>query len=275
MMKFRDTDQLPPVTTLTSKKSVAIQLLQQLGLPFLYDQSTDWTTESTAYNLRIPAVPAIVVYASTVQEIQHVVSIGVEAGLKVSARCGGHSYASLGHGGENDHLIVDLTSMNSVVVDSNTNIATVEAGARLGHVASELHDQGGRAISHGSCPGVGISGHLLHGGYGWASHNKGLALDWMIGANVVLANGTELHCSRTDNPDLFWALRGAGSNFGIVTSYELDTFAAPSISTPFNVSLQWSTEKQKVDGLEALVKFSQTAPTELNMRCMCIPASSS
>lgn len=266
-MKLRDIDNSPPVTTTASQKSVAIRLLQGTEIPFLHDQNTNWTIESTAYNLRVPAVPAIIVYASTVQEVQHVVAIGVEAGLKVSARCGGHSYASLGHGGENDHLIVDLTSMNRVVVNPTTNIATVQAGARLGHVASELHDQGGRAISHGSCPGVGISGHLLHGGYGWASHNKGLALDWMIGANVVLSNGTEVHCSKTENPDLFWALRGAGSSFGIVTSYELDTFAAPAISTPFSVSLMWKTEEQKKDGLNALVEFSRTAPTELNMRC--------
>lgn len=274
-MKLREFDEsLPTAPTRTnnspSKTRVATRLLQRLNLSVVDEKSTNWTTESTAYNLRVPVVPSIVVYAHTARQIQDVVSVGVTADLKVSARCGGHSYASLGHGGENDHLIVDLTHMNSVVVDPTTHIATVGAGARLGHVANELYSQGGRAISHGSCPGVGISGHILHGGYGWASHNKGLALDWMLGANVVLANGTEVHCSKTDNPDLFWALRGAGSNFGIVTSYELSTFPAPSTSTPFKIPLGWQTEDQKTKGVKALVDFARSAPAELNMRCECV-----
>lgn len=163
--------------------------------------------------------------------------------------------------------MVDLTHMNSVTVDKNTKIATVEAGARLGHVASELLRQGGRAIAHGSCPGVGIAGHILHGGYGWASHNKGLTLDLMLGAHIVLANGTHVHCSAAENADLFWAIRGAGSNFGIVTSFELKTFETPIISTPFKVPLDWYTENEKIEGVKALVQFARTMPAELNMRC--------
>lgn len=255
-----------------SKKEIAIQSLRNSSIPFLDDEHRSWAAETTAYNLRVPATPALIVYTETAQQVQNAVASGVAAGLKVSARCGGHSYASLGHGGENDHLIVDLTPIDSVVVDPITHIATVGAGARLGHVASQLHKQGGRAIAHGSCPGVGISGHMLHGGYGWASHNKGLALDWMIGASVVLANGTIVDCSETENPDLFWALRGAGSSFGIVISYRLNTFPAPTVSTPFKVSLSWHTEEQKLHGLRALVHFSRTTPPELNMRRTYTPA---
>lgn len=274
-MKLPKSDEALPVaptatTKPATKKASAIQLLQQLSLSFVDEKSTTWATESTAFNLRVPAVPALVAYAHTAQQIQDVVSIAVTTGLKVSARCGGHSYSSLGYGGEDGHLVVDLTHMNSISVDPTTHIATVGAGARLGHVASELYKQGGRAISHGSCPAVGISGHLLHGGYGWASHSKGLSLDWMIGANVVLANGTQVHCSRAQNPDLFWALRGAGSSFGIVTSYELNTFSAPPSSIPFSVPLDWQTEQQKLDGVAALVEFARSAPSELNMRCRCL-----
>ncbi|KAJ4393976.1 hypothetical protein N0V93_003193 [Gnomoniopsis smithogilvyi] len=248
------------------RKTAAVESLQRLNVPFIDATSTDWTIETTAYNLRRPAIPALIVYANTPKQVQDAVACGVQAGLKVSARCGNHSYASLGLGGEDDHLVVDLTPMHSVIVDENTKVATVEAGARLGHVASELLRQGGRAIAHGSCPGVGIAGHLLHGGYGWASHNKGLALDWLISANIVLANGTHVHCSTIENPDLFWALRGAGSNFGIVTSFELKTFEAPIISTPFKVPLNWHTESEKAEGVKTLVEFARTTPPELNMR---------
>lgn len=257
-----------------SKKTAAIRYLQRLSIPFIDEASTEWSDETTAYNLRLPAVPLLIVYANTPKQVQDAVACGVQAGLKVSARCGNHSYTSLGLGGEDDHLVVDLTPMNSVNVDDKTNIATVEAGARLGHVAHELLRQGGRAIAHGSCPGVGIAGHMLHGGYGWASHNKGLALDWMIGAHVVLANGTRVHCSAIENSDLFWALRGAGSNFGIVTSFELNTFEAPLISTPFKVPLSWHTEKEKAEGVRTLVEFARIAPAELNMRRTYNPCTS-
>lgn len=255
----------------TQKAEVAIRCLQRLSVPFLTSQGANWADSTATSNIRVPYTPALLVYAKTVQHVQDAVACGVSSGLKVSARSGGHSYASFGLGGEDDHLIVDLTNLDSIEIDPNTNIATVGAGVRLGNLATGLYNQGGRAISHGSCPAVGLSGHLLHGGYGWASHNKGLALDWLIGADVVLANGTHVHCSETENADLFWALRGAGSNFGIVTYYELKTFAAPSVSIPYSVGLDWKTEEQKVNGVKELVEFARTMPADLNMRCMRSP----
>ncbi|KAK7742335.1 hypothetical protein SLS53_004480 [Cytospora paraplurivora] len=202
----------------------------------------------------------------TPEHVQDAVNCGVQSGLKVTARCGGHNYAAFGLGGEDDHLIVDVTAMNTVSVDPTNHIAKVGAGALLGDVASHLYQQGGRAIAHGTCPAVGISGHILHGGYGFSSHNHGLALDSVLGADVVLANGTHVHCSETENADLFWALRGAGSNFGIVTSYKLKTFAAPQVSIPFNVSLGWKTEEQRANGVKQLVDFARTMPAKLNIR---------
>ena len=249
------------------KTSRAITYLQDRSVPFISARSPTWPADAAAYNLRVPVTPALLVYAETVQHVQHVVDCGVAVGLKVSARGGGHSYTSLGLGGENDHLAVDLTRMNSISVDATTHVATIGAGARLGDVARVLFSNGGRAISHGSCPAVGLSGHILHGGYGWASHSHGLTLDWMLSAEAVLASGARVRCSKTENSDLFWALRGAGSNFGIVTSYELATFAAPAVSIPFKVSLDWETEGRKVEGVTALVEFALSMPADLNMRC--------
>lgn len=254
-------------TSIKTKTALAITYLQDRSVPFISTQSPTWAADTTAYNLRIPATPALLVHARTVKHVQDAIDCGVAVGLKVSARSGGHSYTSLGLGGENGHLVVDLTHMNSISVDANTHVATIGAGARLGDVARELFDNGGRAVPHGSCPAVGLSGHILHGGYGWASHSHGLTLDWMVGAEVVLSGGTHVHCSQSENSDLFWALRGAGSNFGIVTSYELATFAAPADSIPFRVSLDWVTERQKLDGVTALVEFARDMPANLNMRC--------
>lgn len=99
-----------------------------------------------------------------------------------------------------------------------------------------------------------------------ASHTYGLALDWLTAATVVLANSTVVRTSATENPDLFWALRGAGSSFGVVTEYQFKTFAAPTNVTYYTVSLSWD-EEDMVAGLKAIQTFAATSmPPELNMR---------
>lgn len=99
-----------------------------------------------------------------------------------------------------------------------------------------------------------------------SSHTHGLALDWVIGMNVLLANGTLVHASETENKDVYWGLLGAGSNFGIVTSYELKTFEPPANVTWFVANLPWK-KNTTVAGLEALEDYAlNTQPAELNMR---------
>lgn len=112
---------------------------------------------------------------------------------------------------------------------------------------------------------VGVAGHVLHGGYGMASRTYGLTLDWLVGAKVVLADGSLVHCSATENEDLFWALRGAGSSFGIVAEFEFNTFVAPELVTPFAIDLNWN-EDQAVQGLLAFQEVAVNAPRELNMQ---------
>lgn len=101
------------------------------------------------------------------------------------------------------------------------------------------------------------------------SRSRGLALDWVNSATVVLANTSVVVCSETQNSDLFWGLRGAGSNFGVVTSFEFHTFAAPSVATTYHINLNWQTKAQRVAGLSALRDFAENnMPPELNMRLM-------
>ncbi|KAI2603613.1 putative glucooligosaccharide oxidase [Hypoxylon sp. NC1633] len=228
--------------------------------------SDDYNRDITPFNKRLQYTPATIAVPTTVEQIQSAVACGAQLGYKVTAKCGGHSYASLGLGGEDGHLIIQLDRMNSVKLDTETMIATVDSGTRLGHLASELFAQGNRAISHGTCPGVGISGHVLHGGFGMSSHTRGLALDWVIGMNVLLANGTLIHASATENKDVYWGLLGAGSNFGVVTSYELNTFEPPANVTWFvvNLPLKANTSVAALDALEDYVM--NTMPPELNMR---------
>lgn len=127
--------------------------LQSANVPFIAKSSADWKVDSKAYNLRVPIVPAAIAIPTTIEQIQGAVSCGSRLNFKVSAKGGGHGYSSAGFGGEDGHLVVQMDRMNNVTLDTASKKATVQAGARLGKVATELFRQGACAISHGTCPG--------------------------------------------------------------------------------------------------------------------------
>lgn len=113
---------------------------------------------------------------------------------------------------------------------------------------------------------VGTGGHATHGGYGLSSHTKGLALDWVVGATVVLANSTAVNASETENPDLFWAIRGAGSSMGVVSEFRFDTYEVPEKVTRFNVIAPWNVNNS-VAGLKTLQSWAaEDMPAEMNAR---------
>ena len=107
----------------------------------------------TPFNLRLPFTPAAVAVPTTLAQVQASVKCGVQAGLKINPKSGGHSYAAHSLGGENGHFMIDLKYWNTVVVDNATQIATVGPAGRLGNIAQSLYAQGKRAFSHGTCPG--------------------------------------------------------------------------------------------------------------------------
>ncbi len=267
------TQALPAQNSSTTNRLATLDTcLRDAGVP------TAAAGSESPFNRRLPFAPAAVAVPTSIEHIQAAVVCGAQAGLKVSAKSGGHSYSSLGLGGEDGHLVLELERMNAVTVDrARGNMATVQPGARLGHVATQLYSQGRRAISHGTCPGVGIGGHVLHGGFGMASHTHGLALDALVGGLVVLADGSIAETSETLNEGLLWALKGAGSNFGIVAEFRFDTFAAPDAVTYFTVRLDgWSSENAMRTGLAALRDYAMdTMPPELNMRLAGTPSGAS
>jgi FAD/FMN-containing dehydrogenase len=100
-------------------------------------------------------------------------------------------------------MIIDLREFQNITLDDK-GIAEVGGGVRLGNLAQRIYDRGNRALSHGTCPGVGIGGHFTHGGYGYASRSWGLAMDQIIGLDVVLANGSAIHATDTKYPDVYY-----------------------------------------------------------------------
>lgn len=135
------------------KAAALVDCLAKTSVPLDASGSADYTLDASSFNLRLNYTPVAVVGVSTAAQVQNAVRCARQLGIKANAKCGGHSYASFGLGGEDGHLVVEMSRMDKVVLDNGTGIATVEGGARLGHLATELWNQGGRAISHGTCPG--------------------------------------------------------------------------------------------------------------------------
>lgn len=114
--------------------------------------STAWYEDVLPFNARLQYQPLAIVLPRTVADVQAAVACAARLGIKVNPKGGGHSYGSFGLGGENGHLVIEMDRWDNVTLDTTTNIATIQAGARLGHVFTQLLSQGGRAISHGTCP---------------------------------------------------------------------------------------------------------------------------
>jgi len=135
------------------KAAALSECLSAAQVPVDATDSADYKLDASPYNLRLAYTPISIVVPTTSKHVQDAVACAAKIGVKTNAKCGGHSYGSFGLGGEDGHLVIELDRYNQVVLDNVTGIARVQGGARLGHVASELWDQGKRALSHGTCPG--------------------------------------------------------------------------------------------------------------------------
>ncbi|HEV8481000.1 MAG TPA: FAD-binding oxidoreductase [Candidatus Eisenbacteria bacterium] len=171
----------------------------------------------TLWNAMIDRKPAITVRALGAADVITAVRFAREHGLLLAVRGGGHNIA--GNAVCDGGLQLDLSLMRSVRVDPVSKTARVEPGAVLGDVDKETQTFG-LALPVGVNSTTGISGLTLGGGFGWLSRKYGLTIDNLLSVDLVTANGALVHASEKENPDLFWAVRGGGGNFGVVTSFE-------------------------------------------------------
>ncbi|KFZ25425.1 hypothetical protein V502_00092 [Pseudogymnoascus sp. VKM F-4520 (FW-2644)] len=188
------------------------------------------------YNLSIPIEPAAITYPKTTAQVAAIIKCAVAANLKVQARSGGHSYANYCIGGVSGAVVIDLKHFQRFSMDRTTWQAAVGAGTLLGNLTKRMHEAGNRAMAHGTCPQVGIGGHATIGGLGPSSRLWGTALDHVEEVEIVLADSTIKRCSATQNPDIFWAVKGAGASFGVVTEFKLRTEPEPSEAVHFSYS---------------------------------------
>jgi FAD/FMN-containing dehydrogenase len=169
------------------------------------------------WNAMIDIRPALIARCTGVADVIEAVKFSRENGLAVAVRGGGHNVAGLAS--VDDGLMIDLSPMRAVHVEPEARTARVQGGALWGDVDHETQAFG-LATPSGIISTTGVAGLTLGGGFGWLARRHGLAADNLRSAEVVTANGELVKTSADEEPDLFWAIRGGGGNFGIVTSFE-------------------------------------------------------
>ena len=171
------------------------------------------------WNAMIDREPGLIVQCSGASDVMNAVDFAREHGLRLAVKGGGHNVA--GNAVCDDGIVIDCSPMKSVRVDPESRTARVEPGVTMAEFDHETQAVG-LASPGGVISTTGLAGLTLGGGWGWLSRTYGLAIDNLRSVDVVTADGELVHASATENEDLFWAIRGAGHNFGVVTSFEFD-----------------------------------------------------
>ncbi len=165
------------------------------------------------------AHPAVIARCADSSDVRHAIGFARSEGLDVAVRGGSHSIP--GFSTVDDGIVIDLSPMKGVTVDVAARTARAEGGVTWGEFDAVTQEHG-LATTGGLVSTTGVAGFTLGGGIGWLMRKYGLACDNLRSAEVVTADGQILTASTTENPDLFWGLRGGGGNFGVVTSFEFD-----------------------------------------------------
>jgi len=209
------------------------------------------------WNGMIDKRPRLIVEAATNDDVARTVALARTTGLPLAIRGGGHNVA--GTGTVDDGIQLDLRRLNQVEVDADARVVRVGAGARLADIdrATEPH---GLAVPIGVVSGTGIGGLTLGGGVGWLVRRHGLTIDNLVAADVVLASGEQVIASESENPDLFWGLRGGGGNFGVVTSF---TFRAHPLGPDVLAGSLVYEKRRWPEVLRAFARLAPSLPDEL------------
>jgi FAD/FMN-containing dehydrogenase len=178
--------------------------------------SADFDKARTVININVDRRPLAMVRVATAQDVAETVRFARDRGLPLAVRSGGHSLAQ--YSVIDDAIVVDLSGMKRVSIDPEERIARVQAGATSGDLAGPANAHG-LALTTGDTHSVGMGGLTTGGGIGFMVRKYGLAIDNLLAAQVVTAAGEIVTASESEHPELFWAIRGGGGNFGIVTEF--------------------------------------------------------
>ncbi len=202
------------------------RLRQQFRGDLLRADDTQYEAARGIWNGMVARKPGLIMRCADVADVQAAVRAASAAGVVTAVRCGGHSLA--GFSTCDDGVVIDLSKMRQVTVDGAARRGRFEGGCLLGTVDGATQKEG-LAFPAGVVSHTGAAGLVLGGGFGWLSRLHGLSCDNVEGFTLVTADGSVVRASRRENEDLFWALRGGGGNFGVVTEFEVRLHPVSSV----------------------------------------------
>ena len=185
--------------------------------PVLTPPSPEYNEARTVWNAMIDRRPAVIIRCTTTGDVQEAVRFAAAHGLLLTVKGAGHNIA--GNAVADGAVMIDCSPMKRVIVDVHTRRARVEPGVTLAEFDAEAQ-QFGLATPLGINSTTGVAGLTLGGGFGWLTRKHGLTIDNLVSAEIVTADGQLRQVNQREHPDLFWAIRGGGGNFGVVTSFE-------------------------------------------------------
>jgi FAD/FMN-containing dehydrogenase len=220
------------------------------------------------WNVAVDQRPAAVAFPRSAAEVATVVRVAAEAGFRVAPQSTGHNAGPLAAQGLDDVVLLRMSEMATAIADPHRGVVRVEGGA-IWEPAVDAAAAHGRAVLHGSSPDVGVAGYSLGGGIGWYARQHGLAANSITAVELVVADGTLVRADATTNPEIFWAVRGGGGNFGVVTALEVAMF---DIQTAYAGFLLWDlADVEPV--LREWAAWAPSAPDEVttSFRAMRLP----
>jgi hypothetical protein len=245
------------MSTVSTPAQAARRELTGFGGRLIGPDDAEYDEARSVHNAMIDKRPALIARPATPDEVARIVAFARDNDLLLAIRGGGHNGAGLGT--VDDGVVIDLSLLKDIEVDPQARTVRAGGGCTWGEVDSATNEQG-LATPSGIVSTTGVGGLTLGGGIGHLSRKHGLAIDNLLEADVVLASGERVRASADENPDLFWALRGGGGNFGVVTSF---LSRLHEVGTVIGGPTFWPAELG-AEVLSAYREFLPTAPRELN-----------
>jgi hypothetical protein len=268
-------------TTVTTAQAARTELGSSFAGELIGPEDPAYEAARAVHNGMIDKRPGLIARAAGTDDVAAVIAFARRHELALAVRCGGHNGGGLGT--VDDGVVLDMSGLDTIEVDPAARTVAVGGGCTWKQVDAVTHEHG-LAVPSGIISTTGVGGLTLGGGLGHLTRKFGLTIDNLIEADVVLADGSAVRASASENPELFWALRGGGGNFGVVTTFR---FRAHPVSTVIAGPTFWPIEQtpevlrfyrefildapREVGGFFALMTVppADFLPAELHMRKVC------